>query len=83
VRIPGYTYRGPGSIPGATRFFENNRTHDLPAFSIVPQPIMLPRAPIYMILLYNVHLIYVIKVNFDVFILFCIFEKHIFDLSQL
>jgi hypothetical protein len=23
VRVPGYTYRGPGSIPGATRFSEN------------------------------------------------------------
>jgi hypothetical protein len=22
VRIPGYRYRGPGSIPGATRFSE-------------------------------------------------------------
>jgi hypothetical protein len=23
VRVPGYRYKGPGSIPGATKFSEN------------------------------------------------------------
>jgi hypothetical protein len=25
VKVPGYRYRGPGSIPGATRFFLRSR----------------------------------------------------------